>query len=84
MMATIMSKAAAKKAGKGKTIMSKVSDKTYSRAEGVLDKYSKGQLTATEVQKELKKFGYGATLRGKSNIIPVFPLSGGSGFDVEL
>ena len=83
-MATIMAKGAAKKAGKGKTLMSKVSDATYAKAEGVLDRYSKGKLTATEAQQELKKFGYGARLRGKSNVIPVFPLSGGAGFDVEL
>jgi hypothetical protein len=56
----------------------------YERAEGILDKYSKGKLSATETQKELKKFGYGANLRGKSNTIPVYPLDGGDGFDVEL
>lgn len=56
----------------------------YEKAEGILDKYSKGKLSAIETQKELKKFGYGANLRGKSNIIPVYPLDGGDGFDVEL
>lgn len=56
----------------------------YKKAEGILDKYSKGKLSATEVQKQLKKFGLGASLRGKGNIIPVYPLDGGDGFDVEL
>ena len=56
----------------------------YEKAEGILDRYSRGKLSATEAQKELKKFGYGARLRGKSNVIPVFPLEGGDGFDVEL
>ena len=56
----------------------------YKKAEGILDKYSKGKLSAREVQKELKDFGYKADLRGKSNTIPVYPIDGGDGFDVEL
>tara|TARA_A100000171_G_scaffold15999_1_gene14394 strand:+ start:1325 stop:3637 length:2313 start_codon:yes stop_codon:yes gene_type:complete len=56
----------------------------YEKAEGILDKYSKGKLSAREVQKELKGFGYKADLRGKSNTIPVYPIDGGDGFDVEL
>ena len=56
----------------------------YEKAEGILDKYSKGKLSAREVQKELKSFGYKADLRGKSNTIPVYPIDGGDGFDVEL
>lgn len=83
-MTTIMAKAAANKAAKKKTIMSKVSDSTYMKAEGILDSYAKGKLTAKETQTKLKQFGYSADLRGKGNIIPVFPLSGGDGFDVEL
>ena len=56
----------------------------YEKAESILDKYSKGKLSAREVQKELKGFGYKADLRGKSNTIPVYPIDGGDGFDVEL
>ena len=56
----------------------------YEKAEKILDKYSRGNLSASEVQKALKSFGYKADLRGKSNIIPVFPVDGGDGFDVEL
>jgi hypothetical protein len=56
----------------------------YERAENILDKYSRGNLSASEAQKALKSFGYKADLRGKSNVIPVFPLDGGDGFDVEL
>ena len=56
----------------------------YENAEGILDRYSKGKISATAAQNELKKFGYGAKLRGKSNVIPVYSLDGGDGFDVEL
>jgi len=56
----------------------------YEKAEKILDKYSRGNLSASEVQKALKSFGYKADLRGKSNVIPVFPVDGGDGFDVEL
>ena len=56
----------------------------YEKAEKILDKYSRGNLSASEAQKSLKSFGYKADLRGKSNIIPVFPLDGGDGFDIKL
>jgi hypothetical protein len=56
----------------------------YKKAEGILDSYAKGDLSAAQAQKKLKGFGYKADLRGKSNTIPVYPLDGGDGFDVEL
>lgn len=56
----------------------------YEKAEGILDSYAKGDLSAAQAQKKLKGFGYKADLRGKSNTIPVYPIDGGDGFDVEL
>jgi len=56
----------------------------YKKAEGILNSYAKGDLSAAQAQKKLKGFGYKADLRGKSNIIPVYPIDGGDGFDVEL
>jgi hypothetical protein len=85
MMATILSSAeGAKRTASKSKAAKKVSGNNYSRAEDILDRYAKGKLNSREVQKELKKFGFGANLRGKSNVIPVFPLDGGDGFDVEL